>query len=442
MNTIKIGLVSLSMLFSIIGTQAQQNPKTTEFEVNGLKVILRESVKGTVSARLFVKGGTSNYNLTSEGIESMALDLVAQSGPEGMSKDEFNTRTEAVGARLGANSGRDYGNISLSCVLPYWERSWGLFAESILNPAWRPDDFEVLKNQMVTAAKQSATNADSHLRNIAFENTWEGTDYEKNPSGTEESLEAITLEDLKKHYNTVVVKKNTFLVVVGNITEEDLRKKVESTLAKLPEGKEMVAKKERTGVKEGLSVENRKLETNYILGIFDAPERGTTESVQNDLAMSILGDRFFEELRTKRSLSYAPAASRTGSIAHPMNIVYISTTDPEQSLEVMVEEINKVKTDGFTDKELKGKKQAYLTQYYMGQESNSSISMSLGISELNGGWEKLDTYTDEVLSTEVDELNTIMQKYGDQIYWTYLGDEALIKPDFFLQPVKAKEVKK
>lgn len=442
MNTIKIGLLSLLMLLSIFGAQAQQNPKTTEFEVNGLKVILRESVKGTVSARLFVKGGTANYDLTQEGVESMALELVAQSGPEGMAKDDFNARVEGVGARLSGSSGQDYGNISLSCVKPYWERAWGLFAESILNPAWRADDFEVLKNQMVTAAKQRATNADSHLRNIAFENTWEGTDYEKNPNGTAESLDALTLDDLKKHYNKVVVKKNTFLVVVGDITEADLKQKIESTLAKLPEGKEMVAKKERSGVKEGLSVENRKLETNYILGVFDAPERGTEESVQNDLAMSILNDRFFEELRTKRSLSYAPAASRTGLIAHPMNIVYISTTEPEKSLDVMVAEINKVKTDGFTEKELKGKKQSYLTQYYMGQESNSSISMSLGVSELNGGWKKMDNYTREVLSTNVDELNTIMQKYGDQIYWTYLGNEEQIKPEFFIQPVKTKEVKK
>ena len=108
----------------------------------------------------------------------------------------------------------------------------------------------------------------------------------------------------------------------------------------------------------------------------------------------------------------------------------------------MVAEINKVKTDGFTEKELKGKKQSYLTQYYMGQESNSSISMSLGVSELNGGWKKMDNYTKEVLSTNVDELNTVMQKYGDQIYWTYLGNEEQIKPEFFIQPVKTKEVKK
>lgn len=437
----KTALLTLLMLIGMVSANAETEPKTTEFEVNGLKVILRESVKGTVSARLFVKGGTSNYDKSKDGVESMALSLVMQSGPADMTKDEFNAAAEAVGAQMGANSGYDYANLSLNCVKIYWDKSWELFADAIVNPAWRAEDFSILQNQMVTASKQSKTNADAHLRVLAFENAWKGTSYENVPNGTVESLEALTLEDLKKHYNKVVVKENVFLVVVGDISPEDLKKKISDSLAKLPSGKSSKTAQNESKVKEGLSVENRELETNYILGIFDAPKRGTEEAVENDLAMSILGDRFFEELRTKRSLSYAPAASRTGNMVHPMNIVYISTTDPEQSLQVMVDEINKVKTDGFTEKELAGKKQSYLTRYYMGQETNSSIAMSLGINELNGGWEKMDTYTEEILETDVSDLNEIMQKYGDQIYWTYLGKETLIKPEFFLQPVKLEKVK-
>jgi len=349
---------------------------------------------------------------------------------------------ESVGASMGGNSGYDYGNMSLSCVKMYWDQSWALFADAIVNPAWREDDFNILQNQMVTASRQTKANADAHLMNIAFENAWKGTDYAKNPSGTPESLKELTLSDLKDHYNKVVVKENIFLVVVGDISQEDLTSKITQSLANLPEGTQARNPKSTAGVHEGIYIENRPMETNYILGIFDAPKRGTDESIKNDLAMSILGDRFFEELRTKRSLSYAPQASRTGNNVHPMNIIYISTTDPEQSLQVMMEEVNKMKKDGFTKKELEGKKQSYLTHYYMGQEANSSLSMGLGVSEMNGGWERMDRYTDEILSTTVDDLNKIMQAYGDQIFWTYLGKEELVKPEFFTQPIEVKKMKK
>lgn len=441
MKTLK-ALFAITIFLSAFSVRADEGPKTDEFEVNGMKVILRHSVKGTVSARLFVQGGTANYTKDKEGIENLALNLVMSSGPQNMTKTEFDAAAERVGANLNASSGYDYSNMSLNCVNMYWDESWKLFADAITDPAFRQDDFDILKQRLITGAKQASTNPDTQLDRLSMSNTWGGTDYEKIPAGSPESLESITLDDAKKHFNKVVTRKNTFLVVVGNITKEDLMKKVEASLAKLPEGK--APKKVYAGEKvdEGIFVEDRDIETNYIQGVFSAPEKGTDASVYNSLAMSILGDRFFEELRTKRSLSYAPAAYSTGYMARPQNEIYISTTDPKASLEVMIDEVNKVKTDGFEKKELDGKKQEYLTHYFMGQQTNSSISMSLGITEMNGGWEQMDNFTDRVLGTNIDDINTVMQEYGDKIYWTYLGKESLVQPEYFKQPVKPEKMKK
>lgn len=442
MKTLK-SILALALFMAVAVTSwADEGPKTEEFEVNGLKVILRNSVKGTVSARLFIQGGTANYSKENEGIENLALSLVMTSGPESMTKTEFNAASERVGARLNASSGYDYSNMSLNCVNIYWDESWKLFAEAITNPAFRQDEFDILKQRLVTGAKQAATNPDTQLDRLSMSNTWGGTDYEKIPAGSPESLDSLSLEAVKSHYNSIVTRKNTFLVVVGDITKEDLKAKVEESLANLPEGS--APKEIYTGesVQEGVFVEDRDIETNYIQGVFSAPKKGTDESTYNSLAMSILGDRFFEELRTKRSLSYAPAAYATGYMARPQNEIYISTTDPKASLEVMVDELNKVKTEGFEKKELEGKKQEYLTGYFMGQQTNSSISMSLGINEMNGGWEKMDSFTSRVLDANLEDVNNVMQEYGDKIYWTYLGKEELVRPEYFKQPVKPEELKK
>jgi len=442
MKTLK-SILALALLMAVTATSwADEGPKTEEFEVNGLKVILRNSVKGTVSARLFIQGGTANYSKENEGIENLALTLVMTSGPESMTKTEFNAASERVGASLNASSGYDYSNMSLNCVNIYWDESWKLFAEAITNPAFRQDEFDILKQRLVTGAKQAATNPDTQLDRLSMSNTWGGTDYEKIPAGSPESLEAISLEAVKSHYNSIVTRKNTFLVVVGDITKEDLKAKVEASLANLPEGSAPNEIYAGESVEEGVFVEDRDIETNYIQGVFSAPKKGTDESTYNSLAMSILGDRFFEELRTKRSLSYAPAAYSTGYMARPQNEIYISTTDPKASLEVMVDEVNKVKTEGFEKKELEGKKQEYLTGYFMGQQTNSSISMSLGINEMNGDWENMDTFTSRVLDAKLEDVNNVMQEYGDKIYWTYLGKEELVQPEYFKQPVKPEEMKK
>ena len=439
-----IGIILALFVFVFQGVNAQEAPKTVEADLEGMKLIARESVKGTVSARLFLKGGVSNYHEKYSGIEELMFSMIAEGGPADMSKQEYQQSLEKIGARIGSSSGYDYSNISLSCIRQYWEEAFTLYSRAINNPAFRQEDFDLIKNKLITAAKQERTNPDAHLNNLSMANAWEGTDYAKKPSGTLESLEKlITLDILKEHYERLMVRDKVFMVVVGDIDSDELTKTITELWKDFPKGKgESKWVVEENTLKEGLIVEDRKIETNYIKGVFSAPAKGTEASIHNALAMRIMGKRFFEELRTKRSLSYAPAAGTTGYIARPMNQIYISTTDPEQSLGLMVELINDAKTKGFEKDELEGTKQSFLTGYYMGQETNASISMSLGVNEIFGGWEKMDLFTERVLNTKLKDINAVFAEYGDKIHWTYLGKEEMVNPDFFKQPVQSKKIKK
>lgn len=423
-------------------TNGQIAPKTTELEAAGVKIIARESVKGTVSMRTFLRGGVNNYSFENQGVEELMLSMIAEGGPASTSKTEYQQQLESIGAGISASTGYDYGNLSLSSIKEYFYDAAEIYLEAISNPAFRQEDFDLIKNRMITNAKQAKTNPDSHLMDLAMESAWEGTDYAKRPSGTIESLESLTLPLVRKYYSSVFGKQNIFMVLVGDVPLGKVESIIEqSGISKLPEGSKSNWFVAEDGVESGLTVEDRNIETNYITGVFSAPNKGTEESVHNALAMRILGMRFFEELRTKRSLSYAPSAGTTGYIARPMNQIYISTTDPEQSLEVMIDLVNAVRTDGYEEKELEGTKQSFLTNYYMGQETNSSISMSLGVNEIQDTWKNTDMFTERVLNTSLEDINTVISTYGEEINWTYLGKEDMVKPKYFKQPVKSKKVK-
>ncbi len=155
------------------------------------------------------------------------------------------------------------------------------------------------------------------------------------------------------------------------------------------------------------------------------------------IAMNILNDRFFVELRTKRSLSYAPQAGYNANrISNPYNSIYISTLDPKQSIDVMVEEINKIKKEGFTEKELVDKKQTFLTRYFMGQETSAAQSQTLGMNEMGGTWKNVETFTDDVNKATLKEVNTVLTKYTGAIRWTYLGKKDAVNEEDFKQTWK------
>ena len=427
------GLVVGAVLFSATFVSAQVN--TSEFFVDGLKVIHKTSIKETVSVRLFVKGGSTNYSMEKQGIENLAFKLAMEGGTVSKNKQVFAGASEKIGASFTGTSGADFGILSMTCLKMYWDQSWDLFSDAVMNPAMGNSEFELVKNQLVNDAQQATGDPDSHVGRMAMKNAFQGTSYEKDPAGTPESLQALKLGEVSEYYKQLIGKKNCFLVVVGNITKEDLTNKISKSLAKLGEGKVPTIEINKGVGAATVAIENRDIETNYIIGVMDAPKKGTDEAVANSIAMSIMGDRFFTELRTKRSLSYAPAAFAAGDITHPNNGVYISTTNPKESIKVMTEELSKVKKVGFTEQELAGTKQGFLTNYYMGQETNERQSLALGRNEIASSWKDADLFTQRVNNTDLKTINNVMKKYIETIKWSYLGKESMVKPEDFLQPV-------
>ncbi|HXH18534.1 MAG TPA: pitrilysin family protein [Chitinophagales bacterium] len=408
--------------------------QTKEFTAGGLKVIYQPSPKEVVSVRLFIDGGTANYPREKEGIEALALMTAVEGGTLQHDKTAFHTEAEKIGARFSSSSTYDYGTIDMTCLTMFFDKSWQLFSEAILTPAFDEKEFELIRDQAVAGARMSESDPDEHLRNLAMQHVFGGKNYSKIPDGTAESLQKLTVKDVKDYFFATVGKKRCFLVVVGNVKEEDLKKKVEATIARMPEGTPAVREPKQYIKEPGVYREERDIATNYIRGLFTAPSLSEKESAAMRVAMNILQDKFFVELRTKRSLSYAPAAFYSaGVINSSYNVIYISTQDPAQSIAVMTDIINDTKKSGFTEKELKDTKAQFLTNYYMGLETSAAQSLSLGMAEIAGDWSMVHTLTERVNSLTVKDLNKVFSKYTNAIKWTYLGKKEAVKDEDFKQ---------
>lgn len=426
----------LLAVFSTMSVSAGNG--TEEFNVDGIKVILKQTPKEVISVRLFVEGGTANYPDDKQGIENITLNLMIDGGTENMDKITFKTAMEQIGTSMSAGTNLDFGSINMTCIKAFFDESWTLFADAITKPAFGEKEFTLLQQQLIAGAKSSESDPDSHLALTSRRNAFPNSNYRKEPSGNAESLEALTLDDVKKYYSKIIAKKRTFIVVVGNVSKEELTEKIKSSLAGLPQGT-TAAQEQQTILREGkIFVEDRDIATNYIRGVMSAPYANSKDGVAMQIAMSILGDRYFTELRTKRSLSYAPAAFYAGSaINNPYSVIYISTTQPEESMQVMVDEINKIKSEGFSEEELRDVKEVFLTQYYMGNETTSTQSQLLGMGEIMGDWTMVDNFTDNVNNTTLKDINKVFDQYSKAIVWTYLGKQDMVKEENFVQPVES-----
>lgn len=428
LNMVFVACLLLATLNAFAGTGIK------EINVDGLRVIIKPTTKDVISARLFILGGTANYTLDKQGIESAALNVALNGGTVSKNKNVFKTEAEKIGTNFGYTASLDYSQMSMTCIKPFWEKSWDLFADAILHPSFDQNEFDLIKQQMVSNAKQQEEDPDAALQRLADGFAFKGKNYEKDPDGTSESLSKLTAESTKSYYMNTIGKARCFLVVVGNLSESDIIAKVRATLAKLPGGTSVKAEPRYVITKGAENIIERDIATNYLCGIMSSAPLASPDGIPMMMAMAIMYDRFFVELRTKRSLSYAPAAFiNTNAISSPYSQIYISTDSPRKSIQVMVDLLNDIKRDGFKPEELVNKKEGFLTRYLMGMETSDAQSQALGMWTVRGNWKMYDEFVERVNSTTLKDLNRVMDQNTNAIMWTYLGKKTDVASGDFKQ---------
>lgn len=406
-----------------------------EFDINGIKVIYRPALNNVVIAKLFISGGTKNYKADKQGIESLTLDVLTDQGSKKYAKDLFHDMIEEKGISITSSAGYDYSTITLRTLDMNWSLAWDIFQDVLINPGWDAQTFEKDKGQQVAGLQDQMADPDQTVQRMVMKDLFKGKPYESNPQGTVDTVQAFTFEQVKDYYQQLMRRKKLCLVVIGKIDPKDLEEKVKG-LSVLPEGKEEGLITETPLInKSTISYRERELATNYIMGAYGSAPAGTREKTAMNLGTEILNDRLFVEIRTKRNLSYAPAAIQV-PLFDPYNLLYVSTVKPNESAQVMIDELKKMKKEGVTEKELRNKKEAFLTNLYMAQESNDAQAEIIGSLDYTRGWQYYDVLKADIYSITKSEVDNAYKKYVNGINWQYLGTKSLVNEKIFLQPLQ------
>ncbi len=426
--------VSMSVIAFVIISSSTYSQSVKELNVDGLKVYFKQTQKQVISARLFVLGGTANYPSNQQGIEALALNVAVNGGTVSRNKTQFKTEAEKVGTTFGSSSALDYSEMDVTCVKPFWEKSWDLFSDAVMHPAFAENEFDLIRDQLVSDARQREENPDAFLNDTAMAFVFKGRGYERNPNGIAASITKFNVPDVRQYYKAIITKSKCFLVVVGNLSEDEVTSKVKATLANLPAG---TAPKINAAVKITQGAQNivdRDIATNYLVGIISAPPLTSSDGIPMLVAMNIINSHMFLEVRTRRGLSYAPHGSMiTDAITSPISIVYASTDSPKKVIQVITDMLNDFKKNGFLQDELDNKKQEFLTNYLMGLETSESQSLAIGRWVVRGNVKGYEDFTAKVNAVTLKDLNRVVDQNTAAISWTYLGHKNEVDPSDFKQ---------
>lgn len=201
---------------------------------NGIKVVLAErhatpvvqfsmEFNGGFSADQGRKLGTSSFTMAMLDEGAGALDALA-----------FSEAADRLGADIGAGASLDSASVSLSALKEKLEPSLALFTDVIRRPRFDDKDIERVRQTWLAGIKQEKSRPNSIALRLLPPLLF-GADHPYaipfSGSGSEDSITALTRDDLLAFHRDLIRPDNATLIVVGDTTLKEVLPVLEARFA-------------------------------------------------------------------------------------------------------------------------------------------------------------------------------------------------------------------
>jgi zinc protease len=420
----RVAIISAALMAPTIA-RAQNDTATTSFDVNGLKVILRRNASNDVAAaNVYLLGGTQQLTPAIQGIEDLLLQA-SERGTKNFPRQTLRQQLARLGSTIGIQPSEDWTLMGFTTTRAAFDSTWAILADRLMAPTLDSNEVELVRTRMISAVRDAENSPDPLVGRLADSLAYVGHPYGFSPDGTESSLRSIRLADLRNYQTTQMVTSRMLLVVVGNIERSRVEQLVQNTLAHLPRGNYVWSPPHAPpNLGRALVVREAQLPTNYIRGYYAGPAARDPDYQALRVATAVLSGRFFTEIRSRRNLSYevdAPFVER--AIAN--GGVYVTTVDPNTTLQLMRAEIDRLQRELIDPRGLERLVQQFITDYFLKNETNGDQATFLARAQIyQGDYRAASRFVEDLRRVRPEDVRRVARQYMHDFRFVYLG-----KPD-------------
>ena len=410
---------------------------------NGLRILIAERHEvPVINFWLDVDAGFAADQSVSPGTARLVSSSLT-SGTERRSALEISDEIQMLGAQLSTGSNLDTSTAYLSALKANLDQSLDIFADVVLNPAFPEADLERQRHlQLASIATEKVTPLQMALRvlpPLLF-----GPDHAYGVpltgSGTEESVKAMTRENLERFHQTWFRPSNATLIVVGDTTAEEIKPKLEQFFGSWRDQaapKKNLADVERPQ-KPAIYLVNKPgaQHSVVIAGTIAPPPDPDTETAlesMNNVFGGTFGARLNMNIREEKHWSYGAASVLYGARGQRPFLAYASVQEDRtaDSIAEMLKELNGMTgdrpvSDGELEKvkaqqilELPG---AHETMNAVGGLYSDLLQLGLPLDYYNGYVRRVSELTAADLESHAKDL-----LQSKNMIWIVVGDRALLE---------------
>lgn len=384
---------------------------------NGLTVMIVENNKlPRVSASLNIDNPPIVEG-SKAGVSQLTGALMGK-GSLNQDKDSFYEEVDFMGASIGFGS----QSASASSLSRYFGRVLEMMADAALNPNFTEEEFVKERDILLDGIKSEEKSVTTAARRVESLLAY-GVNHPYGEFISKESVERVSLEDVKQFYQTYFHPNNAYLVIVGDINVKAVKKQIKKLFKDWKPGDDIISNTPM--------VENA---TNTQIEFVDMPNAVQTEvTVQNTvslkkkdpdyfpllLANAILGGggeaRLFLNLREDKGYTYG-SYSRMGNNKYTearfRATASVRNAVADSSVVEILKEVDRIRTEQVSEEELRRAKAKYIGSFVRAVERPGTIaSYAYEIETENLPKDFYTNYLSSISSVTQADIQRVAQKY-------------------------------
>ena len=188
---------------------------------NGLRLYgIEHTELPLIQFSVTLEGGMLLDDINKVGVANLVTDIMME-GTKNKTPIELEEAIDGLGARIQMYTGTESIVIRANCLKSKFDETFDLVKEILLEPRWDEKEFERVKKETIeninrrsarpsTIASQVFTKLNYGIEHILANSTL----------GTKESVESITIDDLKNYYEQNFSPSIAYAAIVGDISQQ------------------------------------------------------------------------------------------------------------------------------------------------------------------------------------------------------------------------------
>ena len=351
---------------------------------NGLTIIGEEiPYLKSITLGVWVNAGSRIENEELGGI-SHFIEHMLFKGTKNRTSKEIASTIDNLGGQINAFTSKECTCYYVKLLDEHIDIGIDILSDMFLNPLFDEKDIDKERQVIIEELKMYEDSPEDLVYDLLMEGIYKTDALGMNIIGTEESLYNMNRNTIKDYFNKYYVASNSVISISGNFKFEEMVKLIESKFKDLAMGNVDIKITEPEFHPCFIARNKDTEQVNLAISLKAIPleyrEDAYALSIINNIFGGSISSRLFQNIRENKGLVYsiysAPSLYReSGELG-----IYASMSNEnlKKVYNLVLEEIDNLRQNHLTDKEIKESKEQLKGSYILGLESTSSRMMSIG----------------------------------------------------------------